>query len=166
VICTERKRERGGDDGANQCSGQNVAIGGWCSEKAEGGLGRKDVPAPPALASFIFLRSAATLSLSPDDCSSRRTKEEMRKCAETLTSLFRNALISVDRVAPERERDIESTSRRDAIMRVTETAPNARHVHREVVADARNTKSALGPADERKKRIAKNDCFYITLTLK
>lgn len=28
--------------------------------------------------------------------SSQRTKGEMRKCAETLTSLFRNALISVD----------------------------------------------------------------------
>lgn len=35
--------------------------------------------------------------------SSRRTKGEMRKCAETLTSLFWNVLISVDRLALERE---------------------------------------------------------------
>lgn len=50
--------------------------------------------------------------------SSRRTKGEMRKCAETLTSLFRNALIStVDRVALGREgketKDISKVNGRD-----------------------------------------------------
>jgi len=141
-----------------------VAIGGWYSEEAEGGLGRKDVPASPALATagFIFLRSAATLSLSAGDCSSRRTKGETRKCAETLTSLFRNALISADHAAPEQEREILRAARRDAgnttrsvatnATRVAETAPNAGHVRQEPVADARNTKGAGREREGKKDR--------------
>lgn len=77
----------------------------------EGGLGRKDVPAPPPFSTsgFIFLRFAATLSLSSSELPPGRLK---RKCesAETLTSLFWNALISVDRLALETEekpKDIE-----------------------------------------------------------
>lgn len=62
----EDEREKGAHgDSANQCSGRDVAIGGWCSG-AEGGLDRKDVPAPPPFSTsgFIFLRFAVTLSLS------------------------------------------------------------------------------------------------------
>lgn len=45
----EREKEGKGDS-ANQCSGQNVAIGGWCSNgDYESSLGRKDVPVPPPL---------------------------------------------------------------------------------------------------------------------
>ena len=113
VVVYEDERERDAGDSANQCSGRNVAIGGWCSGEMWGWFGSKG---RACSSTFFYLR----LYFSPfhrdtvfvlQRASSQRTKGEMRKCAETLTSLFWNALISVDCLIPEGEketRDIEN----------------------------------------------------------
>lgn len=100
----------------NQCSGRNVAIGGReATRERRGGLGRKDVHLHlSALYFFPFCRETVFVRERTSD--SRRTKGKMQECAGTLTSLFRDALISVgpSRAAEtEKEtRDIEWNTRR------------------------------------------------------
>lgn len=86
-----REGKKGVHDSANQCSGRDVAIGGWRSGvRWRGDSGRKDVPArlPLSYLRLYFSPFRRDTVFVLWRVSSRETKGEMRKCAATLNFII------------------------------------------------------------------------------